>query len=213
MSHGFVDLSASPSYHVLEQDDEPTDEHLLVDAVYTASKDHWTVNVPFDDPAKVVSYLQHSASSLCEALHGVANEIERRNLYGADRYDPNATEHGKRLKKCRYCHSTIFFAETINGKWMPVDSESVPASLTGSTYAYQVRTVNGGLRAPQVTPAGKHHQGQVWIAHQNVCGATPKPPDSPYLLARWEKNRGVTLQQTKDAVQELTDAALMLREN
>lgn len=202
-----VSFAALPQHIEMEVDiTDDTEFEIAVD--YKTSTEKWTATLT-DGKTEIV----REGEALCAVLHDVANEIERRNIYSSDKFDASATEMRKRCKKCTYCNGRIFFAETINGKWMPVDSESVPVTMLGSTRGYQLRAVNGGSRAPQVTPITRRFEGQAWIAHQGVCGSCPVPPDSPLLRQRWETNRGVTLQQTTDAVRDLARMASSLRDD
>lgn len=170
---------------------------------------HFTIRVdykPLTDTYSVDctdSGFEAEAPSLCEALHKLANDYEAHLRYGSDKYDPNVTTTGARTKKCSYCSGRIFFAETRLGKWMPIDAESVPSIMLGSTRGYLLTPVNGGTRAPLAQRITQRYHGQTWIAHQSVCGSGPTPPDSDYLKLRWEKNRGITVQATQDAADDL----------
>lgn len=195
-------LAAGP--HVLVED-VSDDEHFVIEVDFRAAPDQWFVSC-------AESGLQRCALSLCEALHDLANEYERRGLFDANKFDPSSTEKMKRTKKCRYCSGRIFFAETVNGKWMPIDFESVPVTMLGSVAGYTLSAVNGGTRAPQAQRITQRFRGTVWIAHQNVCGASPQPPTSPYLRERWETNRGVTVKATTEAMQDLARMALTLQD-
>lgn len=201
MKFDVSDLQAEP--HVLVED-VTNDKSFPIAVDYKAATDKWTVRCT--DSGRTVE-----APALCEALHKLANEYEAHDLYDSDKFDADATEAAGRTKKCAYCAGRIFFAETINGKWMPIDFESVPATMLGSTLAYTLTAVNGGARAPQARRITRRYQGQVWIAHQNVCGSRPESPDSPYLRQRWEKNRGVTVKATNDAVHDLARMASTIR--
>lgn len=190
--------------HVLVEDTS-NDRHFVIDVVHKGSTDEWSV-------ACGESFLYASAPTLIEAVHALANEYERCGLFDANKFDPLSTEKMKRTKKCRYCTGRIFFAETVNGKWMPIDFESVPVTMLGSVAGYELSAVNGGTRAPQARRITQRFRGSVWIAHQNVCGASANVPDSPYLQERWETNRGVTLKATHEAVQDLARMALSLQD-
>lgn len=191
--------------HVLVEDTSD-DQHFAITVEYKGATDEWTVTC-FGG-----SGLSTSAPTLIEAIHMLGNEYERRGLFDANKFDPSSTEKMKRTKKCRYCSGRIFFAETVNGKWMPIDFESVPVTLLGSVAGYTLSAVNGGTRAPQAQRITQRFRGSVWIAHQNVCGASPTPPDSPYLLERWETNRGVTVKATNEAMHDLARMALTLQD-
>lgn len=190
-----IDLSALPSPRVLVED-KTQDQQFAIDVQYKRKSDKWSATC-------AQSGLSGEAQSLVEALHDLANQYERRDLFGSDRFDPNATHTHARTKKCVYCLGRMFFAETINGKWMPIDAESVPATMLGNARAYRLASHHGGTRAPQAEPITRRYQGEVWIAHPMVCGATPVPPESPFLRGRWEKNRGITVKASTDAVHDL----------
>lgn len=195
-------LAADPVAKVLTED-VSQDQHFVIEVDFKGSTDKWSVSCDG-------SGLHVSAPTLIEAIHALGNEYERRGLFDANKFDPLSTEKMKRTKKCRYCSGRIFFAETVNGKWMPIDFESVPVTLLGSVAGYVLSAVNGGTRAPQAQRITQRFRGPVWIAHQNVCGASPTAPDSPYLLERWETNRGVTVKATNEAMHDLARMALTL---
>lgn len=194
-----IDMSAVPVRKVLEAD-VTHDQKFSIEVSYAGVRDKWSVVCP-------ETTFEMEAASLCEALHKLANEYEANDLFGSGKFDPNATETRRRTRQCTSCQGRFFFAETRNGKWMPVDAESVPASMLGSTAGHALIPVNGGTRAPQAHRVTPQFHGQVWIAHPNVCGSRPDAPDSEFLKVRWEKNRGVTIQATEDAAQHLQQLA------
>jgi hypothetical protein len=96
-----------------------------------------------------------------------------------------------RAQRCERCRCPIFFARTINNRWMPMETEPIDASGIPPSARWVVvfdRTVRGTGAAYVVARPLKDY-GQVWVSHFDTCGARDGPRHKvPPLLARWKAN-------------------------
>lgn len=151
------------------------------------------------------------ARSMAEALHEAANQLAICGHWNSDRFDPNSTSTHHRPTACKYCDGHLFFAEVVSGKIMPLDIESVQhrdlIDVAGYLISQSQQEISGAFRRSraQARRAPQHYQGEVWIPHPAVCGATTKSPMTPSLRERWERNRGLSLAAEERARQELIE--------
>lgn len=165
-----------------------------------------TINIEavLDGPTKKyvvrVGSISGVAETLAEALYQLGNQIQAKHLYGSGKVRESHLP-SKGVKSCQYCGGGIFFAKTPNDRWMPLDAKSVNANEIKGARCYVVNDIFG---IPHVERLSRP-QGQVWIAHPDVCGATDEAPRSAHLLVRWQENRKVAVERKSAAVQGLRD--------
>lgn len=167
------------------------DSHHVVDVVQNGVTKRYTV--------RLSSHFYAQGRTLSDALHQLANKLDAAKVFGAESYDPERLT-GKKLRLCQYCGAAIFFARTQNNKWLPLDADSIDAGD-----AQPVRTFglidSGG--SPHVRSLS-NPEGQVWVAHPDVCGAQEIAPESTALQQRWVVNRKQVVERKTEAVTDLT---------
>lgn len=155
------------------------------------------------DPETGVTLASVCRPSLTQTFHELANILEVGGMYRSDMYDPEAASHSGR--PCQYCDGRLFFAETINGRAMPLDVLSVQNEDLIDVVGYLLTVEHRARKTTQARRAPQYYHGSVWVPHPVVCGATTTAPMMPLLRERWEANRGVTLEAEARAKQELIE--------
>lgn len=181
-----------------------SEPHPLITAELDFLSLTYTVTIDGLDPSITVH-----GQSMAEALHEAANQLAILGHWNSDRFDPNATTSANMATSCKYCDGHLFFAETVNGKIMPLDIESVQhrdlIDVAGYLVSWRPQTGIGPRSRAQARRAPQQFQGEVWVPHPAVCGATAKAPVTPPLFERWERNRGVSLEAEDRARRELIE--------
>jgi hypothetical protein len=155
--------------------------------------------------------------SLSQALHDLANQLDAASMFGADQIGEEDEQIHKRSKPCKYCGAKIFFAVTENMKWMPIDGSTIfaptlnqfsgdnspheddsPYGSKHTTHCYSIFERSGNLAVRTV----RRPQGQVWIAHQDVCGGKTPPADLG-LRERWQRNHALSAKRSEELVESM----------
>lgn len=143
--------------------------------------------------------LRGDGVSLAEALHQLANQIDASGAYGAMKVQIMETA-ARKSRECKYCGASIFFGKTEAGRWVPLDTEQMPAEALGE--AVRAAVFIDGFNGPVVRFAARA-QGRVWVPHPDVCGANAKQPESPQLKERWLERRRVSDDTRKATAERL----------
>lgn len=198
---GYFRLSDSEEVFELRSP-QKRNSHVDINAVLVGDTDRYIVRLGDN------SLFYGEGYSLAEALHQLANKVDASGIHGSDKMR-SETLTGNDLKPCEYCGGLLFFALTPKGKWLPVDSQSIPAGEAGGLRVFSIFE-RGNQK--HVLFGGKP-QGEAWFAHPEVCGIKDQPPSSRKLKGRWEINRQKALKKQTVAVQGLQDILHDLEEN
>jgi hypothetical protein len=108
-----------------------------------------------------------------------------------------------RIKECESCSALFFFAQTVNGSWVPMEVETIDASETIPTWRY---VVNFNDVHPRVMTQPMKEDGRVYVDHRQTCGAREGPKHA--ILAyvrRYKANTERVGHVETDMVKELLE--------
>ena len=115
-----------------------------------------------------------------------------------------------RLKPCKYCGATIFFAEIPEiGRKAPFEEVPVPAAEVVPAWRYFIAANDLAMEdTPRASLSPSKHSGEVYVHHISVCGNSDGPK---YRCAIYERRYRLNRERATIVNQDLAGDLVRLR--